>query len=294
MNILEFIKSMSFRKIFKKDLRDRLSVIRQKFEEVVMPSLEDIISNEHLRKPTNKYGQTFLNDFRKQLPSNLRSTTEFEIIMRSVTNAVELCSLLEDLVSKEIPDTLYIDGITYQKATVLRVISLLDFTADYASRQLCYYISAEVKNDERPFTKAEESEIKVKQHSYFKSIALFYDTPKNIIANIAKLPEVLLDIDPNGSPAANMATQTDTLKLNFIPGVTFFFEFIGTRMADWDFERYERARKERKQIEMQIELLKQRSSGNVDARTEAIIKGYEKELTLLREKISRMEDKVRR
>lgn len=290
MKILDYIKSFKFGKFFKRDLRDRIRVIRQKLEEVVIPSLEDIIANPDFQSPNTQYAKKFLVDFDKMLPSNLRGGrgNQYKIIRRSLGNAVDLCVMLEDLVAKEMPDTLYIDGITYQKGTILRIIELLDFTADYASRQLCYLVTAEVNKIELPFTKSEASILQERQFSYFKALEMFFAEPKTIINNIGRLPEVLLDT----SSDVNAQQLGDPIRLGVIPLITPFFSFVGTRMADWDYERYEKARKERKQVELQLELLRQRNAGEVDARTEAVIKGYERELTILRDKISRMEDKV--
>lgn len=90
-------------------------------------------------------------------------------------------------------------------------------------------------------------------------------------------------------------SKVDPLKLGFIPVVSHIWNFFGNMYVDWEYSRYEKAKKERRDIELRIEMLKQyEASGQPNARLESILDGYNRELTLLREKISQMESKVAR
>lgn len=300
MNIIQYVKKLVLSKMGKKDIRDKLRTVMQKLEEVVLASIQSILETPTLLTATSQYGIKFTNDFMRMLPSSLRSkTTPYAVIQRSLEHASKLATLLDDFVGKDMPEQIYIDGITYQRATVLRLVELLDFTVDYASRQACYYTAAEmaVTGDDvskLPFTKAEEMAIVSQQAAYFKAIELLYADPKTIMANLDKIPEVVITTDAGTDIATALSPGADALSLGVIPIVSSLFLFIGERKADWDYERYERCKKERKDIELRIEMMRQRKNGQVDARSESILKGYERELTLVRDRIAQLEIKAAR
>lgn len=300
MGIVQFVKKLLMAKLGKKDIRDKLRAIIQKLEEVVLPALDNISSTPELLDPKSTYGKKFVSDFMKMLPSNFRMKNPvFHVMKTSLNNTSQLCTLLDDYIGKDLPEQIYIDGITYQRATILRLVEFLDFAVDYASRQLCYYVACESNvqaldmGDKTPFTKAEETAIASQQAMYFRALEMFYVEPKAVIANISKIPEILIKEEGDDLPKA-MTGDVDPLKLGVIPLISPLFQFLGERKVDWDYERYERAKKEFKDIQLRIEMIRQRQSGAVDARSESILKGYERELTLTRDRIAQLEARALR
>lgn len=300
MSIVQFIKKIVSAKLGKKDLRDKLRGVAQKLEEIVLPALESILSNPDLQTPQSTYGKKFVADFLKMLPSSFKmKNPTFQVMKTSLTNMSNLCTLLDDYIGKDLPEQIYIDGITYQKATILRLVEFLDFSADYAARQMCYYVASETNvqvlnaGDKPPFTKAEEVTVLAHQHAYFKAIEMFYVDPKTIMANIGKIPEILITPETENLPGS-MVSEVDPMKLGIVPLISPFFMFLGERKVDWDYERYERAKRELKDIQLRIEILRQKNTGGANARTESILKGYERELTLTRDRIAQLEARALR
>lgn len=301
MNLLQFIKNYLFSKFSRKDLTDRLNTITQKLNEVVLPSLEDIRANAILLDPISPYGKSWIGNFLKILPSSMRNRSKnptFGIIHQSMSNVGKLIQLLTEHVGKELPEQIYIEGITYQRAVVLRLIELLDFTVDYSSKQLNYYCTSEnmartsQKHGVLPFTKAEETVIISQQDAFFKAIELFYADPKMVMEQIHRIPEVLVDVHET---IPREQTSLDPLKLNLIPVISPFLLFIGERKVDWEYERYERAKKERQMIVLNIEFMERHAGGQpMDARNETILNGYKSELVLIRDRIAKMEEKAMR
>lgn len=305
MKLFSVIKKFFYDSFTKRDVNDRLRSIMQKYDEVVLPlipKIRQVFGNGSA--PASKYVQKFLVEYMKTLPSNLRRNGSLEVYLnvmeRSLTNARELLTLLEGTVNKELPEKIYMDGITYQKATIIRLIELLDFAADYASRQLCYLVASETntialgkKDTEIPYTRAEEAAMLTYQNSYFKSLELFYQPPKGILISLSKIPEVMLTGDEKLDLPTARASDLDPLQLGIIPIVSSVWLFAGEVLVDWEIARYERAKKERRDVEMRIEVMKQHATGSVDARSESILNGYTRELTLLRDKIETFERKVK-
>ena len=304
MKLFDVIKKFLYDKFTKRDINDRIRSIMQKYDEVVLPLLPKVERAFAGQSPASSYATKFLSDFERTLPSNLRKSKGIDaymtISLRSIKNARELLTLLENKVNNELPDVLYVDGITYQKATILRLIELLDFTADYASRQLCYYVAVESNTTalgksatDLPYTKAEESGILTYQNSFFKTLELFYQSPKDILRTLTRIPEVMLTGDERSDLPSAKSSDLDPLTLGVIPMVSSLFLWVGEIQVDREIARYERAKKERRDVEMRIEVLKQHRNGQVDARTESILDGYTRELTLLRDKIETLERKAR-
>lgn len=304
MKLFNVIQRLFYDKLGKRDITDRIRVIIQKYDEVVLPlipKLEQQFGNES--EPASDYVKGFLKEFRATLPSSLRNSKKnpyFAVAHRSLTNARELLVLLEANVSKELPEIMYIEGITYQKATLLRLIELLDFTVDYASRQFCYYTANEVNvssffhgAESIPFTKSEEAAVRSNQSSFFKVLELFYQKPKDVMGSISRIPEVLITGNEKIDLPAASTKEIDPLQLGIIPIVSPIWQFVGEKRVDWEAARYERTKQERRDVEMRMEILKQKNAGKVDARTESILNGYARELTLLRDRIETFERKVR-
>lgn len=303
MKLFNVISRFFHDKLGKRDINDRLRSIMQKFDEVVIPMVDKVGTAMGQKDPSSTYVKTFLKEFHTTLPSNMRIRQKnmyFAILKRSVENARQLLTLIESVVNKELPETVYINGITYQKATLLRLIELLDFNADYVSRQLCYYVASETDVDafgkepgHLPFTKKEAASLVSLQSSFFKTVELFYQEPKQVMTQIGKIPEVLITGNEKVDLPAASAKDIDPLELGVIPLVTSLFQFVGETRVDWEHARYERVKKEKRDIELRLEVLRQRSRGQMDARLEATIEGYNRELTLLRDRIENYERKVR-
>ncbi|MNG15650.1 hypothetical protein D3C84_994950 [compost metagenome] len=96
-----------------------------------------------------------------------------------------------------------------------------------------------------------------------------------------------------GEVPALAGGAADPLRLGAFPIVSSVFHWVGLRNVDYDIECFELAKKERRDIEMRLETLRQRRAGNQDAQAEVIIGNYERELTLARAKVTAMEEKLR-
>ena len=302
MNLFNYISEFISETLGRRNITDRMRVIAQKYDEVVLPTLEQIREETKLTPPVSAYGKAFVKSFNATLPSNMRNSQNDYIVVahKSLANAADLVGKLEKVINKEMADTVRIHGLTYQKATLLRIIELLDFTADYASRQLAFYVASEVEKktkgkDTNPYTKAEEAVLRTYQSTYFKTIEMFYQPADVVLKKVASIPEVLMTGDVSHDLPTIDPSKVDPLKLGFIPVVSHIWNFFGNMYVDWEYSRYEKAKKERRDIELRIEMLKQyEASGQPNARLESILDGYNRELTLLREKISQMESKVAR
>lgn len=300
MDIVNFIRDM-LPSFTKKDVREKLRIIARKISDVIQPSLELIAQEINEASVKSAYAKGFLKDFLAMLPPRLRNGQNpyFTILNVALNNASKLVEHLDNYVGKNLPETVNIEGLTYQKGSVLRLIELLDFFTDYASRQLAYLIASETnieafdRPDGKPYTQAELNYINNNLGAYLKMLDLLYNDPKKLMTQIESIPEIIMGDTPVGEVPALAGAAADPLYLGSIPGISNAFHWVGLRKVDYDIERYEKALKEKRDIANRLESLRMKRSGNPDAQAEAIIDGYERELTLVRAKIARYEEMAR-
>jgi len=297
MKALDFIRKL-LPSFGKKDVRDKLRLAVSKLADVVGPALENFTSVFNAGKFSSKFGQEFNASFLKFVPSNIRNLRNplLETIERAKDNAIKLGDLLTDHTAKALKDTIHVEGITYQTVSLLRLIEVLDFFGDYTSRLLLRLVTAESNSqvfntaEQGELSKAEIDYLDANRHMYFRILELLYEDPRLIMGKLTSIPEVIVNQTQDAAPVpALMGGAGDPLELGVVPLLSGLFTAVGIRSVNRDIDRYERAKKERKSIEMRLEVLNQGGRGAVDARTQSIIEGYERELVLVRAKLAQME-----
>lgn len=294
MSILNFVNGL-IPSFGKKDVREKINVIGSKINEIAIPMIDNLLQDLNEAELKSAYGKKL-----SQLARNPHEKAPYlSYTKRSLESASKLTDLLQDFSGKHLGADIRVEGLTYQKANFLRLVELLDFFVDYSIRQMTFLVASESNieafghGDGNPFTQAELRFLDINQSAWFRVAELLQNDPKTIVAKIEKVPEVLLaDGDPSQVPAL-AGGNADPLRMGFIPGVSHIFHWLGMRKVDWELARYDRAMKEKRDVELRLEALRQRRSGQIDARTESIITNYEKELTILRARIADMEDRAR-
>lgn len=282
------------------DVLDKIHSIGQKIMKILSPSLD--LANETLDESHFKsnFSKSVAKDFRMALPANLRSETRpvTRFLPKAIKNAQLLLEQIEQYAGRNLTASIHIEGISYQKATVLRLIELMDFFVDYSIRHLSYVVASETNIEDygRPdglaFTPDELRYLENNRGIWIKMIAMLQEDPKVAMKKVADIPEIVLgDMDVASVPALAGAAA-DPLHLGLIPIASNIFRWVGLRVAHWEIDRYERALQEKRVIELRLESRRQRLAGNPDAATEAIVANYENELVLVRERIKDMERKM--
>lgn len=298
MKPLEFIRKL-LPSFGKKDVREKLRTAIAKLTDIIGPTLENFGAVFQVGKFVSKFGQEFNASFLKFVPSQIRNLRNplLETIERAKDNAVKLGELLTDHSAKVLKDTIHVEGITYQTVTLLRLIEVLDFFGDYTSRLMLRLVTAESNvqyfnaSEQGELSKAEIDYLDANRAMYFRILELLYDDPRVIMSKLTSIPEVI--VNQSGSDVtpipALMGGAGDPLELGVVPLLSGMFTAIGIRNVNREIERYERTKKESRAIQMRLEALNQGGRGAIDARTQSIIEGYERELVLVRAKLAQME-----
>lgn len=300
MNIVAFLKNI-LPSFGKKDVREKIRVIISKITEIVQPAADLTFETIDERKAKSQFYRVFTRELSAESPSQVRNAASpYKMVLSiALANGQKLLGLIEDYVSKHLTETIHIEGTSYQSGSVLRLIELLDFFADYTARNLNYLVASESeieafdKPDMNPSTPAELKWLLANRDSYFKVMFLLSQDPKMIMAKLDKLPEIALgDVDGDTMPALAGA-QGDPLALGIIPVVSDIFHSIGIRVVNYELDRYDRALKDKRVIEMRLEALRNRRNGNPDAAIETVIDNYDRELIVLRQRITDYEERAR-
>lgn len=297
MKALDFIRKL-LPSFGKKDVREKLRLAVSKLADIVGPALENFGQVFQAGKFSSKFGSEFNASFLKFVPSNIRSLRNplLETIERAKDNAIKLGDLLTDHSAKVLKDTIHVEGITYQTVSLLRLIEILDFFGDYTSRLLLRLVTAESNSqvfnspEQGELSKAEVDYLDANRAMYFRILELLYEDPRLIMGKLTSIPEVIVNQSGDAAPVpALMGGAGDPLELGVVPMLSGMFTAVGIRNVNREIERFERTKKEKKAIEMRLEVLNQGGRGAVDARTQSIIEGYERELVLVRAKLAQME-----
>jgi len=300
MNIIAFLKNI-LPSFGKKDVREKIRLVISKITEIALPSAEETFAELDERKPKSGFFKTFIRELLSESSATVRNAAgPYKLVlMTALNNGQKLMTMIEAYVDKNVPSTIHIEGTTYQTGSVLRLIELLDFLADYSLRNLNFIVASETeieafdKPDMNPSTPSELKYLQAHRDAYFKVMFLLAKDPKAIMAAINDLPEISLgDVDVDSAPALAGA-QGDPLQLGIIPVASWIFHKIGITLVNYELDRYDRALKDKRVIEMRLESLRNRRNGNPDAAIETVIDGYDRELIVLRQKISDYEDRGR-
>lgn len=300
MNIVAFLKNI-MPSFGKKDVREKIRLVISKITEITQPAAEVTFETIDERKAKSSFLKIFTRELMAESSASVRNAAmPYKLVlMIALDHGQKLMSLIEGYVDKNIPSTIHIEGTTYQTGSVLRLIELLDFFADYSLRNLNMIVASESeieafdKPDMNPSTPSELKYLMAQRDAYFKVMFLLAKEPKQIMALINDLPEIALgDVDPGNTPALTGA-QGDPLQLGIIPVVSSIFHRIGITLVNYELDRYDRALKDKRVIEMRLESLRNRRNGNPDAAIESVIDGYDRELIVLRQKIADYEERAR-
>jgi hypothetical protein len=169
-------------------------------------------------------------------------------------------------------------GLTYQKATIMRVISLQRFAARYARRMLQYMYCKEVpaafKNigDTGSFSNGEVKWLEQNAMSYCRIMKIFANPMSKILSQIELMPDVVFDAEKEGAVTAVVGTdKLNPMGMGFVPIISDVIWFVGSRWIDMQAAELQEAREEAKMLELRLAQLRSARAGENDAATDRVI-----------------------
>lgn len=209
-------------------------------------------------------------------------------------NIDKLTSLLEDYSKKHFTTQINVEALTFQQASVLKLIDIMDFVVDYSVRALNQVTAAEISkvafDKASPATKAEQKFLDDNLNGYLEALKVLKQEPKYVMQEIEKIPSIIV-INTETSEVPGLQGHEDPLKLDAIPVISKVFYWWAIRKVDADLAKYERLKKIRRNVEFRIEALRSKNAGEEpNARVESTLEKYEREVLILSDKIRRLEE----
>lgn len=241
----------------------------------------------------------FTKEFTTIWTRNIKSSdTHKENFVLAIYNLIkrlnENVDLIESTTDKIFEEEIFKDGLTYVSANILLYLETASFTIRYANRLLRLIMIEESRElDAREvlsMTKAEVRWIDDNMLKFLQSFDAINIDRRHLKETIEKIPDVVVE-PTDGIMASISKGMTDPFKLGFI-GVKYNpIFYVRTAIAEWQNERNEARKIERKLLEFRLMRLKQLSEDNTnDPGLKKQIDYYEDKLLAINNKIARYEE----
>lgn len=290
MMIVEFVKKLAG-SFTRNDVKNKIRILVGRIEEYTLPNIEKIKeTSARVDSPLEKelFGSkaSAMRSLFSLLPpvvgKNMTAIIEF-----AANNSSNVLSEINSKIDRKLPDKIVAEGITFSSANVLRFVDVVDFFNEYTSRYL-YHLTMSTIGSSIKILPIEKRYLENNAAAYIEALRLLVSDKDWLLTNLDKSPEITVNVVDPKQIGLN-ATQADPLRMNLIPFITPLFGRIGMNMVDHEISKTERLKLEKRGIQMAIERNRQATLGAPDARAEAIMEGWKKELDVVNAKLARLE-----
>lgn len=231
--------------------------------------------------------------------NNLRQPSMLEYIIPAMQNVAALAAFLSKTIDRDMGRTIQTSVLTFNKATILQFVDIIDFTAQYASTLLNWITTMELASaaDSNIATRAlapGDVELIHTKVVVFSIALRILGTPINRLqADYAEIPEAVFDEETYGELVKSFGqSKVDPLGMSAVP----FPLSIVLRFQLWRAERqmdaYDECVQAAKSAEMRIILIRRQiAEGKGDAATEKLLEAYETQYHELKYERARLEKK---
>ena len=288
--IVEFVKKLAG-SFTRNDVKNKIRILVGRIEEYTLPNIEKIKeTSARVDSPLEKelFGSkaSAMRSLFSLLPpvvgKNMTAIIEF-----AANNSSNVLSEINSKIDRKLPDKIVAEGITFSSANVLRFVDVVDFFNEYTSRYL-YHLTMSTIGSSIKILPIEKRYLENNAAAYIEALRLLVSDKDWLLTNLDKSPEITVNVVDPKQIGLN-ATQADPLRMNLIPFITPLFGRIGMNMVDHEISKTERLKLEKRGIQMAIERNRQATLGAPDARAEAIMEGWKKELDVVNAKLARLE-----
>ncbi|UQT03152.1 putative virion structural protein [Serratia phage vB_SmaS-Totoro] len=186
-------------------------------------------------------------------------------------------------------------GLTYNKITLIRLISLTEFFCQYSRRVLLYIYGKEVPAASRdqagmpePFTKGEVKWLEDHLVNFARCAKVFAQPMRQILNTLDSVPDIVYDPDKETDVEATIGqAKVDPLRLQtgWVPVVSDLIWWIGSGIVEYQANRYNAAKEERVALELRLAQLRAARNGDNDAAQDRTIEITERRLRDLNYKL---------
>ena len=297
MKIIEYVKSLI--PSFKKDrITEDVELIITELNNVTVPVWNT--ANETLG--TTKFHSKELKDYEKEFFRHVKpgynENNMIVVISDVVSKTCALFKMLEDRAEKVFEDEILADGITIQKATLLRCIEAVRFMSEYSLLFLNYiYIqeTASIKADnmygKNELSKAELEYIDTSFLQFCQTINIFNTSVDKFKSKLDMIPDVAISVTA-GDMVFSSFSEAKTNPLGFNYSTHGFvgnpIYHVGLIVAESQAKKYKRNIELKKALELRLLNLQRLQAGEPeDAK-------LEKEIAWIQSRVQRLDHEIRK
>nr|DAY72577.1 MAG TPA: hypothetical protein [Caudoviricetes sp.] len=189
------------------------------------------------------------------------------------------------------------NGLTYNKISLMRVVSLINFFSLYSRRVLLYTYGKEIPElgkdygaTVEPFTKGEVKWLEDHLVNFCRCAKVFAQPMRQVLNTLESVPDIVYDPGKEDDVNAMVGKQkVDPLRMGFVPVVSDIIWFIGSHYVEYQAESFKRAKEERRALELRLAQMMAAKQGQGDAAQDKVIEVTEQRLRDLNYKISKWE-----
>jgi len=297
MSMIEYVKSLL--PTFGQDrLVDDLSRLRAELHELVLPSLEQAEKAFHGKKFKSKLAKDVEHTLQGRFKDHSRGDL-FQILTDILKDAPGKVDALEKLVEECFAKDVVKEAITYRKASILKYTEVMSFALHYTVRMALRIIAAETNaaaggsDEDATLSAAERQFLDDKYIAWLDALVVLDRPTADLDPFIMAIPDVTASVESAPAVEAMVEARTlDPMKLNMISPSWNPIYHVRSYLAEIQVASINRAKEERKLVELRLHELKLKQQGQNDARVEKQIELVEERLKKIDFKIAKLADEA--
>lgn len=302
MNIFEYVSKFA-KNIGKSQILVEINVTRDELNNTTLNILNN--SLEWVRRDDSKLISAAYRRDRDDLIKDfgrtgyLRSSNPFEMVFKSLTNALELLTFVEGYFTKNLHDDVTAASITLSKANALQLLDLIGFATRYTRSWIEIILSAESNHHSQVMGLPQITQQQIKflsdnRDAFGRAIAILATPVKQVEKMMDQIPEIVIaEANPKAIQATQGNDRVDPLRMGLVQSKWDPIYLMGMVVSDFQVQRYKVAKEEQEMLELRILRLKRQLDNKDDPKLSDILDKRQGQLDKVRGKLKRMEDDLK-
>jgi hypothetical protein len=296
MKILDYVKSL-LPSFDKKRILENITTMKSSLEEVTLQPYQGASDLFKVKGFVAAVNKEFNRQFQQRV-KNSRSgdfATAVHAILKSLP---EKLTFLEGLVSTGFGHDVTRDGMTYQKASILKYLEVADFAMNYARVLLLRTFAAETfQINGTPtligseMSKATAAYLTDNQSAFFDALNVLQIPASEMKEQLLSIPDIRVVPETASEVAQTVgASKLDPMQLGLVTSTTFNLIYhVRMTLAEWDVAQYKKRLEEKQALSFRLMALQEAYQEKQDPKLQEAISYSEGRLKKLNFTISQLE-----
>lgn len=302
MNIFEYVKKFA-KNIGKSQILVEINVTRDELNNTTLNLLSNTL--EWVRRDDSQLISAAYRRDREDLIKDfgrtgfLRPSNPFEMVFKSLTNALELLSFIEGYFTKNLHDDVTAASITLSKANALQLLDLIGFATRYTRSWLEIILAAESNHHSQVMGLPQITQQQIKflsdnRDAFGRAIAILATPVKQVEKMMDQIPEIVIaEANPKAIQSTQGNERIDPLRMGLVQSKWDPIYLIGMVGSDFQVQRYKVAKEEQEMLELRVLRLKRQLDNKDDPKLSDILDKRQGQLDKVRGKLKRMGDDLK-